>query len=380
LAKGVEPRFAGLGSSQWLVLALCVVAFVALTSLWVPLMLAAWVAILALPLQHRVARRLGGSHRAAGVLTVSFLLLVLVPLAALAVSLTSRAIDLGRDLLSSEDGAAALQALVSSSGNGPAKPVSLDALDVESLVAVAREHGASAWRAVSAVAGAATKAVIGIFVFVLGIYVFLIHGREGYTWFVERLPFSREVSDRLARAFSETGRGLVVGVGLTAVLQGIVATIGYVALGIREAFVLGALTILAAIIPAGGTGLVWAPVSAGLAIGGRPVAAAVMVAIGLVVSTADNFVRPLLTRYGKLRLPTFVLLVSMVGGLATFGPWGAVLGPLVVRLAMEGLEILRDQAKVGVEMPPHGEGALQNATTSVTDSASRNRVKVSSER
>jgi predicted PurR-regulated permease PerM len=69
-----------------------------------------------------------------------------------------------------------------------------------------------------------------------------------------------------------------------------------------------------------------------------------MLAIGLVVSTADNFVRPMLSRYGKLRMPTFLLLVSMLGGLGLFGAWGVLLGPLLVRLAVEGLEIWRERA------------------------------------
>ena len=57
-------------------------------------------------------------------------------------------------------------------------------------------------------------------------------------------------------------------------------------------------------------------------------------------------VRPMLSRYGKLRMPTFLLLISMLGGLALFGAWGVLLGPLLVRLAVEGLEILRERAVV----------------------------------
>jgi predicted PurR-regulated permease PerM len=328
---------------RWLVLLLCVGALLTLAPLWAPLLLAAWIAIVAHPLHTKLARKFRGSNRAAGVMTVSFVLLMLGPLTALTVSLTGRAIELARDIATSEDGATALRALVSSSGKGPAPPMSFEALDVESLVGMAQQHGASAWRALSALAGAATALVVGLFVFVLGIYAFLINGVAAYDWLVERAPISPAHTHRFANAFSETGRGLLIGVGLTALLQGAAATIGYVSLGIREAFVLGALTAVASIIPFGGAALVWVPVSAALAIGGRPIAATVMVGIGIVVSTADNFVRPLLTRYGKLRMPTFLLLVAMLGGLALFGAWGVALGPLLVRLAIEGLEILREQ-------------------------------------
>jgi predicted PurR-regulated permease PerM len=328
-----------------LVLVICFGALLALVALWVPLMLAAWVAIIAHPLHTTVSRKLGGSQRAAGVMTVSFVLIALVPLVALTVSLTGRAIELAQQIMASADGAAALRAVVSSSGNGPAKPTSLELFDVEKLIGMAQQHGAGAWRALSAIAGAATALVVGLFIFVLGVYQFLINGTRIYDWLVEHAPIPRPYVHRLANAFSETGRGLFVGVGLTALLQGAAATVGYLALGIREAFVLGAVTIVAAIIPTGGAALVWAPVSAALAIGGRPVAAAVMLAIGIVVSTADNFVRPVLARYGSLRMPTFLLLIAMIGGLAMFGPWGVVLGPLLVRLAVEGLQIVREQTE-----------------------------------
>ena len=44
-------------------------------------------------------------------------------------------------------------------------------------------------------------------------------------------------------------------------------------------------------------------------------------------------------------LPTFVLLLAMLGGIATFGGWGVLLGPLFVRLATEALGIWRESTK-----------------------------------
>jgi predicted PurR-regulated permease PerM len=76
---------------------------------------------------------------------------------------------------------------------------------------------------------------------------------------------------------------------------------------------------------------------------GRSTAAVAILVVGLVVSTVDNFARPALSRYGKLRLPTYLLFVAMLGGLAAFGAWGILLGPLFVRLAVEALALLRSE-------------------------------------
>ena len=52
--------------------------------------------------------------------------------------------------------------------------------------------------------------------------------------------------------------------------------------------------------------------------------------------------RPIYARMGALKLPMFLLFVSIFGGMAAFGAWGAILGPLIVRLLMEGL-VLRSE-------------------------------------
>jgi predicted PurR-regulated permease PerM len=157
-----------------------------------------------------------------------------------------------------------------------------------------------------------------------------------YEWIEKHAPLELEHTRRLVAAFVETGRGLFVGVGLTGLAQGIVATITYFALGVPRALVLGLLTCIASLIPSVGTALVWVPVAIGLALAGKTVAAIVMAGVGVVViGTVDNVMRPVFARFGKLELSTFVLLTSIFGG------WGFILGPLFARLAKEALEMAR---------------------------------------
>jgi predicted PurR-regulated permease PerM len=134
-----------------------------------------------------------------------------------------------------------------------------------------------------------------------------------------------------------------LGVGTTALAQGTVATVGYVVAGVPQALVLGLLTVFASVVPTVGSGLVWVPVTAGLWLSGRSGAALTTLIFGLVVSLTDNVLRPLLSRYAALRIHGLLLLISMLGGLALFGGWGLLIGPLFVRAAIEGLEMLRSQ-------------------------------------
>ncbi len=49
---------------------------------------------------------------------------------------------------------------------------------------------------------------------------------------------------------------------------------------------------------------------------------------------------------GALKMPMFLLFLSVFGGLAAFGTWGALIGPLIVRLAMEVLAIVQEEKQV----------------------------------
>jgi predicted PurR-regulated permease PerM len=103
------------------------------------------------------------------------------------------------------------------------------------------------------------------------------------------------------------------------------------------------LTVLASLIPSVGAALVWVPVTIGLFASGRTGSAIAMLVIGCLVSTSDNLVRPLLARYANLRMHPLVLFVSMLSGIVVFGTWGLLFGPLLVRLAIEGLTLIKEE-------------------------------------
>jgi len=310
--------------------------------LWAPLVLAAWVAVMTRPLLTKIAKVTRGRNRAAGAIVLVLVMIMLVPVGISLISLVRGAADLGKSLLASKGAKNALIAVVSggepAAGGGP-----LDLLaSPQKIIALAREHGAQAWQIASGVAGAATDVVLGFFVFLYAVYAFLVDGPSYYDWFEKHAPIEVEHTRRLVAAFNETGRGLFVSVGLTGLAQGIVATVTYFALGVPRALVLGLLTCAASLIPSFGTGLIWVPVAIVLALAGKTISAVILAAVGLlVIGTVDNVLRPVFARFGKLHLSTFVLLTSIFGGLAIFGAWGLILGPLFARLAKEALIMSR---------------------------------------
>lgn len=336
-----------------------VAALAIFAPMWAPLVLAAWFAHMTRPLLNRLTRRrFAKRKRAAGVIVVVLMLLMLAPIALMVVSIASSAVDMVHRVSQSKGGASALRSIVETDGSGGLH-LSQAMKTPEKLMDVAKQHGTRAWTMITQLGRLTANVIIGFFVFLLGAYTFLVEGEGAYKWCRTHAPIRPELVDRFAKAFNETGRGLLVGVVLTGLVQSVIATITYLVLGVPSALVLGLLTFFASLIPSVGTGLVWAPVAAGLALTGKTGAAIALVVIGVgVISLVDNFLRPVFSRYGSLDLPTFVLLVTMFGGLALFGAWGLVLGPLFVRLFVEALRIAREERLTGAHTtltPPKPE-------------------------
>ncbi len=313
-------------------------ALLALIPFWVPLVLAAWTAMMARPLHQTLAKRIHRRRGAAAMLTVLLVVAFLTPVFVTTLSLAGAAVQLGKRLLESGSGEEALRSLA----HAQDAPVDLRHIEAGQMVDLLQQHGTSAWSMARMLSGAATIAIVGVVIFVSAFYTFLLEGPRLGAWLLEHSPLSRGNFQRLASVFEEVGRGLLIGVGVAALLQGAVATVGYVVLGVPQPLVIGLATVFASLVPSIGSGLVWAPVAAGLWISGRPGAAIAMVAIGCVVGLVDNVLRPLLAKYGNLRMHGLLLFMAMLGGMAVFGAGGLLLGPLLVRIAIECLRMLRE--------------------------------------
>jgi len=327
---------------RWTIVALAAAATYVCWPLWPALVLAAWTAALARPLLGRFERGLRGRRRAAAVLSLLLFLLVLVPIVLVVLGVISGVQELAQAVAQSPSTKSALEAIATGTGGTPSPRIPRN---VPEVVALLQTHGAQGLGVIKRVAGAASTGFVGLFIYFGGAFVFLLDGPDLWRWMQRHSPLRPGHLDRLAAAFHETGRGLIVGIGLTSATQGAVATLVYLALGIPRWWVLGAITGLSSILPLVGSALVWGPITVGLLLTGNPVKALILAAIGVgIIGTVDNVLRPFYSRMGALRMPVFVLFVSIFGGMAAIGAWGVILGPLVVRLLMEALALRREDA------------------------------------
>lgn len=305
---------------------------------WV--VLAIWLSVFARPLHDRLTRGLGGRSHAAALITLVLLLLVLVPIGAVLTILVIDSVSLVAQLAENDKVHAILVSLVSEKNPNPEASIG------ELLLM----QGEKAWGIVQIILSSAAQIVIGLVVLIAGIYAMLTEGAHWYAWAEDHMPVGRKAWRRLAGAFIETGRGLMFGIAGAGLLQALAATVAFLVLGVPQALPLGLLTLMFSIVPLVGTAIVWGPVAVGLAMTGRMYEGIGLAIYGaVVIGSLDNLARPWLTRFGKLQLPGFLVLVSMFGAVELTGGWGIVFGPLLVRMAKEALEVRREASSGGVQ-------------------------------
>jgi predicted PurR-regulated permease PerM len=323
---------------RWTTVVLCAAAVYVCWPLWPALVLASWTAKLVHPVFARFERAFRGRRRAAALLVFLLFLVVVTPLVLIGVGVVVGV----RDLLATLSGMGAEgvleQIAVGSDGsNGLRMPRNLG-----EGVALVREYGSQGMGLLSNIAGAAAEGLIVVFVYFAAAFVFMLEGEAEWAWIERHSPLRPDQLDRFREAFHETGRGLLIGVGLTCAAQGLVATIAYVALGVPQGWVLGPVTGIASIIPVLGSAMIWVPVAVGLLLTEHPIKAAILAVVGTgVIGTIDNLLRPVFARMGALQMPMLLLFVSAFGGLMVLGAWGAIMGPLVVRLTIEALAMIK---------------------------------------
>jgi predicted PurR-regulated permease PerM len=198
---------------------------------------------------------------------------------------------------------------------------------------------ASGKRVLGWIASSSGEIVRGFFAFIIKLMVlvmtlFFIY-RDGED-FLGRLwslfPLRQGIRDEISATVKRVLRGVIYGIFMTCLVQGVLGGIGFWVAGVPAPILFGAVMAVSALIPLVGTALIWVPAVLYLMMNGH-VKAGIGLALwgGAVVSSIDNLIRPLFIS-STAHLHLLVVALGALGGLAAWGPFGAVLGPLLLSL------------------------------------------------
>ncbi len=335
--------------------------FKVISGFLLPLFLAALLVVMFGPLHRWFVSKCRGYDRvAAGLTTVSILLIIMIPFVVILVP----AYFEGRKLILGDNSPATDRNQPETERCDTNGPFDLDAVQswaAEECVDLGEEVGLELeaseikkavaektreWFAPIAKTTAQYVAafLIGLGVMTISLYYFLADGPAMIHTVMRLSPLDDKYEEQLIAKFDDMTRAVVVATLLSAFVQGILAGIGFFVAGLDSAFLLTALAMLLAMVPFVGSTAVWGPVCLWLYFYEGSTTTAVLLALYCVaiVSTADNVIKPLVL-HGRANLHPLLALLSVLGGVQALGPIGIFVGPMVVAFLQTLLNMLQTE-------------------------------------
>jgi predicted PurR-regulated permease PerM len=184
--------------------------------------------------------------------------------------------------------------------------------------------------AVGGIISATGHLVVNTLVMVVALYFLLAEGHRLLEWLDEVTPLGPGEFQELLAAFNGAVGAVVVSAIATAGAQAALAFLGFVVAGVPQPGFFAFVTFLGALVPLAGANLVVLPVALLHYTTGHPLAAGLLAVWSVgVVGTVDNLLKPVLMRKG-LSVHVSLIFLALLGGLATFGPVGILVGPLAL--------------------------------------------------
>ena len=197
----------------------------------------------------------------------------------------------------------------------------------------------------------------GILSFVLALIVafFFFASGERLAGVIAAL-LRRIAAERAPRLIDVTGatiRGVVYGILGTAVIQGILTTLGLWGVGIPRPLLLGVVAGGLSVLPVGAP-VVWIPAALWLLANDHVLRGVLLFGYGLVfVSGADSIIRPYFISRGA-QLPFLLTLLGVLGGAIAFGLLGVFLGPVLLGVGFTLVKEFADHEEPSLPMPANG--------------------------
>jgi predicted PurR-regulated permease PerM len=212
---------------------------------------------------------------------------------------------------------------------------------------------------VSHILASSGRATFHTAIMLIAFYFFLVEGARIIDYLRRVSPLEARQTRDLLDEFRAVSRASILGTAIAALFQALTATIGYSITGVPHAIFFGLCTLVASFIPVVGTLLVWLPAVAFLWLAGHHGGAILLTVWCLIfVVGAEHVGKPIALRYvlgGQQEMHTGIVFLSLLGGLEMFGLIGLVLGPLVFAFLLAMLRIYeRDFRSAAATAPPAG--------------------------
>lgn len=211
----------------------------------------------------------------------------------------------------------------------------------QDLNALASKFTVNAFQTFSSLVSNLAAFILSFFLTLFTTYYLLKDGHHFQQVLIDVSPIDDNQERILFTKISRAVNGVVKGQFLTALVQGIVATIGFVMFSVPNPFIWGIFTMFAALVPTVGTSLAIIPAVLYLLITGH-----VGQAIGLgiwgavAVGLIDNVIGPRVLGH-TTKVHPLLMLIAVLGGVTAFGFLGFLLGPILMAIFIAMVDMYR---------------------------------------
>ena len=186
-----------------------------------------------------------------------------------------------------------------------------------------------------------TNFVFSLLLIIITTFFFFIDGKKMLGKIMRLTPLADKYDQAIFKKFQDVSLSFIVSTFIIAIIQGFACWLGFFIITLPfffaiplPAFSAGIAAAFFSLIPLLGAWLIWLPGAIYLLLTGQIWAAIFLALWGLlIIHPIDNILRPLIMRK-KAEVNPIFLLFAILGGIALFGFWGLIIGPLIVAVTI----------------------------------------------
>ena len=219
----------------------------------------------------------------------------------------------------------------------------------DTMIKVSQNLGQWLLHSLSGAAGGVIGVITSAIIFLYVLISLLTNQRELITLIRRLNPLGEEATDLYLAKMGAMVKGTVKGQFIIASVQGVLGAASIYIAGFHNGFFIFAIFLTALSVIPLGSGIVTIPFGIGMMLFGNIVGGLFVVLFHiLAITNIDNFLRPILVPR-EARLDPALMLLAVFSGIAMFGFWGIVLGPVLMIIIVTTISVYLAVFK-GVEM------------------------------
>lgn len=184
---------------------------------------------------------------------------------------------------------------------------------------------------------------VHFFLMILITYALLRDGLRLKEYIVQLAPVPKDQLEKVVHKFQEMAKAIIIGNGLSGIIQGIMGGIGFFIFGLGSPILWGSVIAFMAFLPIVGASIVFIPATFILLIQGKTKLAIGFFSYNLAYSSIMEYlVKPKIIGQ-EMKMNSVLVFVGVLGGIKLFGIMGIIYGPLIITIFLTMAEIYKSE-------------------------------------